>query len=110
MLVDSDSFISVEKKLIKQGKLQKFEKENGPVTSLMMISKGKIADDMRYQLVENLAHHPLHIVYKASFDQYDETLNCIFDRQTKSQSQVYGTRRKEETLLNRLRKWSSFYQ
>ncbi len=70
MLVDSDSFISVEKKLVKQGKLQKFEKENGP-------------DDMRYQLVENLAHHPLHIVYKASFDQYDETLNCIFDRQTK---------------------------
>ena len=31
MLVDSDSFISVEKKLVKQGKLQKFEKENGPV-------------------------------------------------------------------------------
>ena len=83
MLVDSDSFISVEKKLVKQGKLQKFEKETGPVTSLMMISKGRIADDMRYQLVENLAHHPLHIVYKASFDQYDETLNCIFDRQTK---------------------------
>lgn len=30
MLVDSDSFISAEKKLVKQGKLQKFEKENGP--------------------------------------------------------------------------------
>ena len=86
MLVDSDSFISVEKKLIKQGKLQKFEKENGPVTSLMMISKGRIADDMRYQLVENLAHHPLHIVYKASFDQYDETLRTLCEHKNEGVS------------------------
>lgn len=74
MLADEKLFNEVEKELQEQGKIQAFEKENGPVIRRMMITETAIPDNLNVQEKSPDIH-----AFKATFDFYDMEIGIALD-------------------------------
>lgn len=88
MLANEKLFNKVEDDLRKEGKLQAFEKENGPITGRMMIDRVELPDEI--EVAEVGCKKPLAL--EASFDFYDTAVGVAVDPESgKFASKIWGT-------------------
>ena len=77
MLIDPSAFKTLEESLIKQGKIEKFEKESGKILGRVMITLGSIPNDIKGDILKDNKEDDL-IIFNCSFDFYDSILGIAF--------------------------------
>ncbi len=78
MLTDKEKFDIVEKLLIENGTIDRFESENGKITGHMMITLTEIPEEILSAKQRKKHYH----AFECSFDFYDSTLGIALDTKT----------------------------
>ncbi len=71
MLVDKISFDKITRQLMKKDIIQDFEMNNGKITGHMMITEGKIPDELNLKLDNSRPY----FIFEGSFDFYDSKIS-----------------------------------
>lgn len=79
MLIDKVMFDTLEKELIKNGRLASFETKYGKIKGRMMITRTQIPDEFDIKLIPG----KMPQAFEASFDFYDTTVGLALYTDTK---------------------------
>lgn len=94
MLLDEKKFKQMEAKLRSRGAIRKFVSMNGEITEKMMITSGKIPDDLHLELTED------DKVFIASFEHSDMMLGAVINTATKQPvSPLWGSMQKADAEM-----------
>ena len=104
MLIEKDKFEIVEQMLVKQGRIEAFEQENGAILGRMMIS----TDTMPEELAEEVEIKDDLTVFTASFDFYDMTVSAAVYTQSKEVAKMWLTPQADDAEQP-AREWISFF-
>ena len=104
MLTDKKKFDNVEQMLIKQGRIEAFEQENGAILGRMMIT----TDTMPEELAEEVEIKDDLTVFTASFDFYDMTVSAAVYTQSKEVAKMWLTPQADDAEQP-AREWISFF-
>lgn len=96
MLIDEQAFKKIEDALMDSGRIDAFEKENGPIQGHMMITEIDIPADVEIKKV--LGKEP--VGFEASFDFYDATMGVAIYTDTKQvASRVWYDKQKSDAEI-----------
>lgn len=74
MLIEKEAFQKLEDELKKQGVLERFEKENGPILGRVMITLTEPPANLGLEALQSPAY-----AFSCSFDFYDTSIGIIMD-------------------------------
>jgi len=75
MLADKDLFSHIEEELVKEGVINKFEKENGIIKGRMMITLGEVPKN----LTDEIKRSDDDVAFIGTFDFCDSAVGILFD-------------------------------
>ena len=81
MLIDEKMFYYVETSLKEESKIEEFEKESGEILGRVMISLGKVPDDLKNEVLKDYEEDQVY-VFNCSFYFYDSYLGIALDKQS----------------------------
>ncbi len=92
MLINKDMFDSIERFLIENGTMAKFEAENGEIKGRIMITQADIPNGIEVRSVDG----KIPYTFEASFDFYDSTVGiAIYSDVKMAASGIWITPQKE---------------